>query len=78
MCFALAPLQVPDMIRKVDVRDADKSMSGPQKRLRRQAFRTEADKRGVDVSTASWSQWSVADDCIRTVAILYEYKKACS
>ncbi|CAM9249236.1 unnamed protein product [Ectocarpus fasciculatus] len=41
-------LQVPDMIRKVDMKDAGKSISGTHKRSKRLPFRTEADKRGVE------------------------------
>lgn len=52
MSCALSPLQVPDMIRKVDMKDAGKSISGTHKRSKRLPFRTEADKRGVEVSSA--------------------------
>lgn len=48
----LSPLQVPDMIRKVDMKDAGKSISGPHKRSKRRPFRTEADKRGVAVRSS--------------------------
>ena len=61
------------MIRKVDMKDAGKSISGTHKRSKRLPFRTEADKRGVEVSSTNWSH------CIRTVAIPYDYhKKSCS
>lgn len=51
ICSALGPLQVPEMIRKMDMKDAGSGISGPQKRLKRLPFRKEADKRGVEVST---------------------------
>lgn len=40
------------MIRKVDMKDAGKSISGTHKRSKRLPFRTEAGKRGVEVSSA--------------------------
>lgn len=71
MCFALSPLQVPDTIRKVPVEDAGKTIAGKQNVKGRRVFRAEAKERGVDVSTTSWSQRSVAEHRIHTIAILF-------